>query len=93
MKNIIYRKSEKKDITRDDLIGTYEELYSNYYNKLLYASKTNNKFLSFRTMIDAKGFFDEFTNQFKISKFNLIEQYNLNNLQLNVEAYKKLLNE
>ena len=83
---------EKNKISKEDLIGSYEELYSNYYNKLLYASTTNNRFLSFRTMIDAQAFFDDFTNQFDISKFHLIEKYNPNNLKLNVKEFEKLLN-
>ncbi|MEE3343422.1 MAG: GNAT family N-acetyltransferase [Bacilli bacterium] len=84
---------KKIDITKEDLIGTYEELYSNYYNKLLYASKINNKYLSFRTMIDAQIFFDEFTSKFNIPDFNLIEKYNPKDLKSNINEYKKLLSE
>ena len=83
---------EKREITRNDLIGTYEELYSNYYNKLVYASKTNNKYLSFRTMIDAQGFFDEFTTQFNIPEFNLVEKYKSHDLQSNLDEFNILLN-
>ena len=84
-------KAIKEDISRNALVGTYEELYSNYYNKLLNAAKTNNKYLSFRTMIDAQGFFDEFTNQFNLPKFNLLEKYNPNNLMDNINAFMVLL--
>lgn len=83
---------EKKEITRNDLIGTYEELYSNYYNKLVYASNNNNKYLSFRTMIDAQGFFDEFTSQFNMPEFNLMEKYKPYDLQANIDEFTKLLN-
>ena len=85
--------TEKIKITKEDLIGSYEELYSNYYNKLLYASKTNNKFLSFRTMIDAQCFVDEFTNRFDISNFKLLKSYTPDNLASNVEAFEMLLKE
>ena len=81
----------KKDITREDLIGTYEELFSNYYNKLYHAYNINNKYLSFRTMIDAQRFFDEFYNEYNIPKFNLIEKYNPNDLKENAETFSKYL--
>ena len=83
---------EKKDITKNDLIGTYEELYSNYYNKLVYATRINNKFLSFRTMIDAQGFFDEFTGVFNLPEFSVLDKYNPNDLNANVDAFTLLLN-
>lgn len=82
----------KEDITRNALIGTYEELYSNYYNKLLNAADSNNKYLSFRTMIDAQGFFDEFTNTFNLPEFNLLDKYNPNNLMANLNEFTTLLN-
>ena len=93
--NILNNSNEsfvKRDITKNDLIGSYEELYSNYYNKLLYAVETNNKFLSFRTMIDAQGFFDEFTSQFNMPEFNLLKNYNPNDLKANALEFERLLN-
>ena len=83
---------DKRDITKNDLIGTYEELYSNYYNKLVNAAKTNNKYLSFRTMIDAQGFFDEFTDAFNLREFNLLDKYNPNDLMANLNEFTVLLN-
>ena len=95
-KEIVYEfdtnKEVKEDITRSALIGTYEELYSNYYNKLLNAAKTNNKYLSFRTMIDAQGFFDEFTCKFVLPEFSLLDKYNSSDLMANLNAFTTLLN-
>ena len=95
-KEMMYETNSKKEvrenISKNVLMGTYEELYSNYYNKLLNAAKTNNKYLSFRTMIDAQGFFDEFTNSYNLPEFNLLEKYNPNSLMSNVDAFTILLN-
>ena len=82
----------KEEINRNALVGTYEELYSNYYNKLLNAAKTNNKYLSFRTMIDAQAFFDEFTSKFNLPEFDLLDKYNSNDLMTNLNEFTTLLN-
>ncbi len=43
----------------DNLRGAYEELISNYYNKLVLAANTDNAYLSHMTLASAQLFFDE----------------------------------
>ena len=43
----------------DNLRGTYEELYSNYYNKLLLAADRGDRYVSRMTLASAQLFFDE----------------------------------
>lgn len=83
--------SKKQEISRDVLIGTYEELFSNYYNKLHYATRIKNKYLSLRTMIDAQDFFDYFSNNYLINKFNLAGKYNPDNLEQNAIEFDNCL--
>ena len=87
--NLVVKKCEvqKKKLSGDDLIGTYEELFSNYYNKMYHAIDINSRYLSFRTMVDAQNFFDEIYVQFDISDYNLIGKYNPNNLEENANNF------
>ena len=80
-------KIEKKELKSEDLEGTFEELYSNYYNKLKKASDDNNRYLSFRTMVDAQGFYDEYSDRFDIEPIDLISKYNPNNLEENHKTF------
>ena len=80
-------KKEKKELKSEDLTGSFEELYSNYYNKLKKASDDNNRYLSFRTMIDAQGFYDEYSDNFDIEPIDLIGKYNPNNLEENHKSF------
>ena len=49
--NIVETKEEDKQvISADNIRGTYEEIYSNWKNKMYHAIEINSKYLSFRTM-------------------------------------------
>lgn len=43
-----------------NLKGTYEEIYSNWRNKMFYAAKHKDTHLAFMTMISAQEMYDEF---------------------------------
>lgn len=80
-------KVEKKELKSEDLTGSFEELYSNYYNKLKYSSETSNRYLSFRTMLDAQRFYDEYSDRYDIEPIDLIGKYNPNNLEENHKSF------
>ena len=90
--NDISESKSKKDITPNDITGTYEELYSNYYNKLYHAAEINNQFLSFRTMVDAQLFFDEIYDEYNIEEYDLVGYYNPTGLEANANKFAELLN-
>ena len=90
----------KEELKSKDLTGSYEELYSNFYNKLKYAYETNNGYLSFRTMVDAQEFFDEYSEKYNINPVYLLENYNPEDLKSNfayfcvaLDNWKDLYNE
>lgn len=85
------KRIEKQELSKDILDGSYEELFSNYYNKMHYASKINNKYLSLRTMIDAQEFFDEFYESYNMERVRLVEKYDPNNLESNALEFDKCL--
>ena len=75
---------QKKDITPKNLVGTYEEIYSNWYNKMIHACEINSRYLSFITMASCQEFYDEMFEEFNIPKIELISKYNPNDLNENV---------
>ncbi len=50
---------QKQTPCDDNLRGTYEELISNYYNKLIYGADNGDRYLSRMTLGSAQLFFDE----------------------------------
>ncbi len=81
------RNIDKPEISSSDLTGTFEELYSNYYNKLKFAYETNNKFLSFRSLVDAQKFYDYFYDNYDINEIDIISKYNPNDLKQNYDIF------
>ena len=41
---------EKRELMPNNLFGTYEEIYSNWKNKMIHAANINSRYLSFVTM-------------------------------------------
>lgn len=84
---------DKKELLPSDLIGTFEELYSNYYNKLKDAYEKNDKFLSFRTLVSAQKFYDYFNDNYDINEIDIISKYNPNDLKQNFDIFVNSLKE
>ena len=90
------KETKRKELMPNNLFGTYEEIYSNWKNKMMHAVSINSRYLSFVTMSSCQEFYDEITNMFNIPKIELIANYNPNDLSSNVkyfdECMKKWLN-
>ncbi len=87
------RNSYKQELSSSALTGTFEELYSNYYNKLKYAYENNDKFLSFRCLVGAQKFYDYFNEKFDIDEIDIISKYNPNDLKQNYDTFVTSLKE
>lgn len=83
--------TDKEKISSDALTGTYEEIYSNYKNKMYHATNTNNVYLSFVTMAACQEFYDEMSMHYEIPSIDLIGSYNPNDLQANQIAFEQAL--
>ena len=84
-------KQERKKLSSDDLTGTYEEMYSNYKNKMYHAIDINNRYLSFMTMAGCQEFYDGITSVFDTDEINLLEKYDPNNLEKNAVNFDKAM--
>ena len=90
--NIVETKEEDKQvISADNIRGTYEEIYSNWKNKMYHAIEINSKYLSFRTMASCQEFYDEMAEIFDIPRIELLVRYNPNDLRENARAFDEAM--
>ena len=65
----------KKEATKETLAGTYEEMYSNWRNKMYLAAETGNRHLAFMNLISANAMFSEIDSEVSIDKYDVMEGY------------------
>ena len=83
----------KMELTADNIRGTYEEIYSNWKNKMHHAVDINSNYLSFRTMAACQEFYDEMTTLFDIPKIELLSKYSPTDLVGNEVAFNEAMEE
>ena len=85
------KKTERKELLPNNLFGTYEEIYSNWKNKMMHAVTINSRYLSFVTMNSCQEFYDEMANMFDIPKIELMSNYNPDDLSYNVTLFNNCM--
>ncbi len=76
-----------------DLSGTYEEMYSNWRNKVEEAAMNNDVYLSFVNMCCFHYMLSDIASEVNIGDCNIMEEYNPENLTENIRIYDKYLNQ
>lgn len=61
----------KKEIMDADINGTYEEIYSNWKNKMYHAVDINDVYLSLMTAASCQNFYNEMYSEYNIEKIDL----------------------
>ena len=84
------QKKQKED-TSAVLTGTYEELYSNWRNKVEEAADNGDVFSSFANMCCFNYMLSDISDEFNIGNYNIMEEYNPEKLTDNVLIYDKYL--
>ncbi len=84
---------QKKDAGGDELIGTYEEMYSNWRNKLYAAAETGNRHLAFMSLISSNAMFSEIKSEVNIERYDVLGVYDSQDLHKTAMKYDDLLNE
>ena len=87
--NLTHEKDKKEP--SDSLAGTYEEIYSNWRNKVEEAVEQNNVFASFMNMCNLQYMFTEISSEFAIGTYNIMGEYNPDCLEDNVRLFDKYL--
>jgi len=100
IEEIKHRLKNKKRLDSQALTGTYEEIYYDWRNKMKYAAKTNNKYISFMTVDSFQRFYDEMREEYEGESIDLMKHSDINDLLRSarvfdeaIEEYRLLYNE
>jgi len=85
---LIGRVKAKKEITPESLEGTYEEIVSNWRNKMYLAAHTNDAYLALMTMASCQEFYDEFATEYNIDRVRLCEGFRIDDLSRSAERFE-----
>jgi hypothetical protein len=77
----------KKEITPESIEGTYEEIVSNWRNKMHLAAHTNDAYLALMTMKSCQGFYDEFATEYNVDRVCLFEGFQIEDLPQSAERF------
>lgn len=84
-------KDKDKEAPSASLLGTYEEMYSNWRNKVEEAAGQNNVFASFMNMCNLQYMFAEISSEAAIGTYSIMEEYNPDCLADNVGLFDRCL--
>ncbi len=85
------KQEKEKEKPSESLSGTYEEMYSNWRNKVEEAAKQNNVFASFMNMCNLYYMFAEISSEVAIGTYDIMEEYNPDCLEDNVSLFDTCL--
>ena len=87
-----YTKKEKDKIEPTEALGgTYEEMYSNWRNKVEEAAEYNNVFASFMNMCNFQYMLAGISSEVAIGTYNIMEEYNPDCLEDNIRLFDACL--
>lgn len=84
--------AQKKPVTADTINGTYEEMFSNWRNKMHLAAKAGNRHLAFMSLISNSAMFAGISSEVDIEQYNVMECYEPEDLHKTANAYDNILN-
>jgi len=84
---------DKSTPTYEDISGTYEELWSNCRNKVILSCDLDDKPYAYHAAIGAQYYLDEMTEMIGTKKFDLMQYFDADNLQLFKEAFLRAMDE
>lgn len=85
--------AEKKNVTPNSIGGTYEEMFSNWRNKMYFAAKENNRHLAFMSMVSFNAMISDICEKTDIGEYNVFKGYDPKNLEKTAAAFDDLINE
>lgn len=90
MENYVRREKQKEEPS-EGLSGTYEEMYSNWRNKVEEAARNGDVFSSFANMCNLHYMFQDISSDVNIGEYNILEKFNPDNLVENIRIYDECL--
>ena len=84
---------KKKELpSAKNLRGTYEEMYSNWKNKMAEAAGRNDVYSSFMNLLSLQYMFHEITECIAVDDFEIMDKFNPKKLEENVDVFDQALN-
>jgi len=83
----------KKKISEADIKGTYEEISSNWKNKMYHAADTEDTYLSLMTAASCQDFYDEMYSKYNIDGIDIMKNIKAENLTQSAEIFDNAMEE
>lgn len=85
--------TKKKEFpSAENLRGTYEEMYSNWKNKVTEAVGRDDVYSSFMNLLSLQWMFYEIAESIAVDDFKIMDKFNPKNLEENVGVFNQALN-
>lgn len=81
----------KQPASADNLGGTYEEMYSNWRNKLHLAAETGDRHLALMSLVSMQAMLDDIAAETQIGEYDALDAYDPSNLRATANAADGLL--
>lgn len=85
------RRMRKDAPTQESLAGTYEEMFSNWRNKMPEATERGDAFASFMNLASLQYMFEEIRAESAIPKFSVLEEFDATDLAKNANIFDEAL--
>ena len=85
------RQEKNKAEPSEALMGTYEEMYSNWRNKVEDAAENDNIFSSYMNLCSLQCMLSEIAQEVEIGSFYVMDEYNPDSLADNTETFDRNL--
>ena len=82
---------DKAAPSKENISGTYEEMFSNWKNKMTDAAERGDAFSSFMNLAFFQFMLEEISTEVDIPKFNVLENYAPDNLKGNAKIFDEAL--
>ena len=84
---------KKKELpSAENLRGTYEEMYSNWKNKMAEAAGRDDVYSSFMNLLSLQWMFYEIAEYITVDGFEIMDKFNPKNLEENADVFDQALN-
>lgn len=85
------REKSREKPSSENITGSYEEMYSNWRNKVEEAEHRNDRFASFMNLASLQAMLQDIAEEVSIDKIDVLQQYSPSDLKHNVEVYDEAL--
>ncbi len=84
--------SKKKELpSAENLWGTYEEMYSNWKNKMSEAADRDDVYSSFMNLLSLQYMFHEIAEGIAVDDFEIMDKFDPKNLEENASVFNRAL--